>query len=241
MSVVTTMPVEPSAAPTETIVIQAAAVADHETHGWQTRLLPFLLALIGTLTAFFLVATLVQLRDLQYRIGQSPSIELAEVFNSADAGQPLTAGDRMLFVQWRTLVELEKNALERRYHQANVLLMARTWTRYLGFLTGMILAFLGAGFILGKFRELDTSIRVNSSPVKAALSTTSPGIVLAVLGSALMMATILMHTEIETRDAPMYVNFQLAPAEDTRPSALPSEADASPEDILRSLGNDPIR
>lgn len=208
------------------------------TDAWQQRLLPFLQLTIAGLAVFFLLATVLQLRDLQNRIADAPTLELESVLAplAADAAS-LNPSDRLLSVQWRTLAALEQNALERRYHQANVLLMTRTWTRYLGFLTGMIMAFVGAAFILGRFRETATAVRVSSTPVKAALSTTSPGLVLAVLGTALMMATILMHADIETRDAPMYVNFQLAPAEPAPPQMLPGATPApeSPDDVLRGV------
>jgi hypothetical protein len=133
----------------------AAAQADYspQTQAWQERLLPFLQLTIAALAVFFLLTTLLQLRELQNRIGDSPRIDLeAALAPLAVDAASLSNSDRLLYGQWRTLAELERNALERRYHQANVLLMARTWTRYLGFLTGMIMAFVGAAFILGRFR-----------------------------------------------------------------------------------------
>jgi hypothetical protein len=45
---------------------------------------------------------------------------------------------------------LEADALQRRYHQANANMLARVWTRQLGFITGMLLALVGAAFILGR-------------------------------------------------------------------------------------------
>lgn len=214
-----------------------------QTHAWQERLLPFLQLMLAGLTLFFLLATLLQLRELQNRIGTPPQLELTTALEPlGNDVASLSTTDRLLFVQWRTLAELEKNALERRYHQANVLLMARTWTRYLGFLTGMILAFVGAAFILGRFRETATAVRVSSTPVKAALSTQSPGLVLATLGTALMMATILMHTDIETRDSPMYLDFQLMPSGDAAPRLLPgADVPESPDALLQNLGREPTR
>ena len=43
--------------------------------------------------------------------------------------------------------------IKQRYHQANVLLMAGVRVRYPGLVTGMILALIGAVFVLGKIRE----------------------------------------------------------------------------------------
>ena len=57
------------------------------------------------------------------------------------------------------------------------------------------------------------------------------------------MATILMHADIETRDAPMYLNAVLAPAADARPELLPGGADVplSPDSVLRKLLPTPNR
>jgi hypothetical protein len=194
------------------------------------RLLWFLQILIGALTIFFLTATLLQLNRLQNRIGDAP------VFSLGTAPPPdtgLSSSDRLMYTQWQTLAALERNAIERRYHQVNVLLMSRTWTRYLGFVTGMIMALIGSGFILGKFREASTSLSMESGPVKTALGTSSPGIVLATLGSIVMLATILSHDEIASTDVPQYVNAIYTPT-NNRPEMLPgSGAPPSPDSLLK--------
>jgi hypothetical protein len=197
-----TLPAAPATATTESRLRVAAdpyALSRWE-QGWQQRLLPFLQILIGLVAVFFLTATLFQLDRIQEKISDAPTFapDPAPEISAPDAAA-LSAADRLLFVQWKTLATLERSALERRYHQANVLLMSRTWTRYLGFVTGMIMALIGSGFILGKFRESTTTLRIDSAPVKGALASASPGLVLATLGTALMMATILIHNDIDTR------------------------------------------
>jgi hypothetical protein len=195
---------------------------------WQDRILPFLLVMLGGITVFFLVATLVQLNSLQRSIQSPPVLDLASAL--APLADSQSSSDRLLSAQWQTLARLEQYALERRYHQANVLLMARTWTRYLGFLTGMILTLVGAAFILGKLREEASSIALTSAPVVANLSTTSPGLALSVLGTVLMLATLLVHGEIETRDAnPLYTRMILTPqGADAAPQPFPGGALVDP-------------
>lgn len=116
--------------------------------------------------------------------------------------------------QWRSLVVLDSHILQQRYHQANVLLMARIWVRYLGFVTGMMLSMIGAVFILGKLREPTTELTLGNegenqkipSNLKVQLVTQSPGIVLVTLGTVLMLITILVHHSIEVNDAPVYTS-----------------------------------
>lgn len=216
------------------------AVTRRHEQQWQWVLLPVLALLIAGMAVFFLWATKSQLDALQTQIYTAPRVRVDSMFAAVAVE---TAGwdraDRMAYTQWRTLAELEARALDRRYHQVNVLLMARTWTRYLGFVTGMIMALMGAGFILGKFRETSTAVQVKSSPVSAALSTTSPGLFLATLGTALMITTIVVHNDIETRDVPMYTNgYTLTSDSTTRPSSYPAvgPAASSPDDILSRHG-----
>jgi len=82
--------------------------------------------------------------------------------------------------------------------------MARIWVRYLGFITGMILSFIGAIFVLGKLREPKTEMSVSGS-VKTHIATQSPGIILVLLGSIIMLTTILSHHQISVVDAPIYI------------------------------------
>jgi hypothetical protein len=202
-------------------VVALEAGAERSLASWQERILPFLLWLVGGATVFFLAATMLQLNSLQRTIQSPPELDLTPALASLD--QAYSSSDRLLFAQWKTLANLERHALERRYHQANVLLMSRTWTRYLGFMTGMILALVGAAFILGKLREESTSLALKGGGVQADLATTSPGLALCVLGTVLMLATILTHNEIETRDAnPLYTRVLMAPQQgEAAPAPLP--------------------
>lgn len=121
---------------------------------------------------------------------------------------------------------LEANALQRRYHQAGVLLISRIWTRYLGFVTGTILALVGAAFILGKLRETNSVLGAESALWKVSMTSASPGLILATLGTLLMLATLATNLEMQVNDGPVYLPLSAALA--TEPAPLP----LVPEDQL---------
>jgi len=153
-----------------------------ETRGvfsWQKKLLPLMIGMLAVLAFFFFVASFIQLYYLHTRIEDAPKLDLAQAFSIPDSGGAATDIGKLDYSKWKALSILEGYSLQRRYHQANVLLMSRVWTRYLGFVTGMILAFVGAAFILGKLREPET--KLDSEGIwKFSLTTASPGLILAV-------------------------------------------------------------
>ncbi len=205
---------------------------------WQHRLLPVMVGVVLVLAIFFFVATIYQLFLLNEKIDNAPLLKSDEILlrDSSHKDSPQRGYLQSSFVehQWDTLVLLEFQTLQQRYHQANVLLMSRTWVRYLGFISGMVLAFIGAIFILGKLTDQPTSLSVGpdnsdsgqkpesgkvadplatrlalqQASLKMTLATQSPGIVLAVLGTFLMLVTIIVHRPIEVSDVPSYLNIE---------------------------------
>ena len=172
---------------------------------WQKRLMPFMVTVLSVVMLFFFTASAFQLYYLHQRIERSPELDLNPVLVAIESN-PAGASekDKLQIARWKTLAILEGNALQRRYHQANVLLMSRIWTGYLGFVTGMILALVGATFILGKLRESESKVDAASAAWKVSLTTASPGLVLAVLGTILMITTIMGRYEIQVNDGQLY-------------------------------------
>ena len=173
---------------------------DDADRRWQLRLLPLMSRMIVGLTIFFFAASMAQLYYLDTRIEQVPRPDLARLgiaLDSVRSAQPTP--------ELRVLATLDAALLERRYHQANVFLMGRLWTSYLGFVTGMILALVGAVFILGKLREDPVEAAAKGAFGEGTLRTSSPGIVLAALGVVLMITTIVTNHPIQTADAPVYI------------------------------------
>jgi len=197
---------------------------------WQKRLLPLMVGLLVTLTAFFIVASFVQLYYLQTRIEKAPRLDLGPAMTSLDeiakdmqSGKiqdPRALNSRMEQARWQTLSILEANVLQRRYHHAGVLLISRIWTRYLGFVTGTILAMVGAAFILGKLQEASSNLGAEGGLWKVSLTTASPGLVLAALGTILMLATLATSMDLYVNDGPVYLRDVAGAAAEAPPPPL---------------------
>src|SRR5262249_37890505 len=138
-----------------------------------------------------------------------------------------SAADQLEAQKLRIEAILETNLIARRYHQANVLLMSRVWANYLGFVTGMTLALVGAAFVLGQLKATTTEMETKTEPVQLSLKTASPGITLSVLGVILMMTTIISHHDIETKDMPIYLEGTESSRNSTKPQ-FPSQPPVIP-------------
>ena len=174
-----------------------------ELHDWNLRLLPLMSRMLIGLTVFFFLATAAQLAYLHVEISSAPAGDFQdamEMLDSAGSAAELSLPAATVATQ----VSLERNAMERRYHQANVSLMSRVWTRYLGFATGMILAMVGAVFILGRLQTRTSEVGAKAQGTEFNIKSESPGLILATLGVALMIITIITHHEISVDDRAIY-------------------------------------
>jgi len=180
---------------------------------WQNKLLPTIIKIIISLTVFFFLASLGQLIYLQTRIEEVPEIDKNWVQATTHNSQ---------------LYQLEHLTIQNRYHQGNTSLMSRIWLQYLGFITGMILAIIGAIFILGKLREPETKIDMDASQVKFTILSSSPGLVMVFLGTFIMITTILVHNEIAINDDNVYIMPELNPT---------SVSDQGTKIFIDSMGN----
>ena len=193
--------------------------SDKGIRRWQTRLLPLMEGMVVGLTLFFFLATCGQLIYLHQRIGQAPRMNVSELL--PDQPTKSTIQETMEVAQLRATIALEANALERRHHQANVALMSQVWIRYLGFATGMILALVGAAFILGKVQERFSEIAATADGWGGTLKSSSPGLMLAAFGTILMLATIVVRQEGSVTDAPVYTREWGSPVPDSTTPQLP--------------------
>jgi hypothetical protein len=186
---------------------------------WQERLLPLMTRIVVGLALFFFVSSLVQLLYLHWDISQSPQPDLRPAESLLSGSQAWSAEQRMAGYREQSIVLLELHAMQRRYHQANVLLMSRVWICYLGFVTGMILAFVGSVFILGKLEVPPTSVGGEvASQLKYEIQSSSPGIILSALGVVLMIASIVVDHRIDVQDRPLYLRADTEPADRQRPN-----------------------
>lgn len=200
---------------------QAAGAASREADRlwrWQGRLLPFMVGAISLLALFFFVSSIIQLDKLNQAVALKTDSEVTAVLADLQRELPrLPAEQRVDLLQWKTKATLEAEVIRRRYQQVNSTLQLRAWTRHMGFMTGMIMAFVGAIFILSKLKEQETNLSGEYQGIKAGLATSSPGIILAALGTALMFVTILVDYSFGTRDVPVYLVPATAGAADLPP------------------------
>jgi hypothetical protein len=190
---------------------------------WQAQLLPLMSAAIVLAGLFFAAMSIFELRDFYKRVEHQP-FTLNESFAAFEAARPTAIDNDPSYLRFKVAALLEANAMERRYRQANSTMLARVWTRQLGFLTGMLLALIGAAFILGRLQEGETRIEAEAQGAKGVLTSSSPGLVLAVLGTVLMGITIWIPFGVETRDLNTYLR-PAATAEALPPPPSPPEID----------------
>jgi hypothetical protein len=209
--------------------------AQREELRWQRRVLPLMSGLLVLLAAVFIVISTMQTRELQTQAGKIESLDMEKALSEiVQRHQHLGYALNDDQIRWEALAVLEAQSLNRRYSHARVLLTESIWTRFLGFITGMILALIGAGFVLGKLRESGSTLAADTSLWKMSVSTASPGIMLAVLGTMLMLSTILVKHEITVNDGMAYLqpapvanvaSPSTFPAPPSLPPSLPGEGD----------------
>lgn len=206
---------------------------------WQKTLLPFMRATLALIAMFFFIATIVQFYFLQKRIEQSPRLNLDSVLIQ-DNKNPQESTSKIS--KWEVLSLLEGHAIERRYHQAGMMLMARVWIMYLGFITGMILAIVGATFILGKLRESSSTLGADSVAGTFSLQTASPGLILSLLGTILMITTMVARPEINVIDVPLYIteSFDLSNESLNNNDNIKSVLTEA-EEALKAKGTEPTK
>jgi hypothetical protein len=212
--------------PEEEAALSTESREEGATSEWQERLLPTMTRMVVGLTIFFFVATLVQLAYLHWTISRSPAVAVHETLETLTLDSSATRDEVQAASELKIMAALEAYVLQRRYHQASVLLMASIWTRYLAFVTGMILALVGCSFILGKLQEPASEVSGESQLGGISLKSSSPGLILAALGVALMLTTMIMQHEITVRDAPLYLQVT-----DSSPG-MPEISNAPHNDML---------
>jgi len=180
---------------------------DKSREAWNKRMLPMMSRMILGLTIFFFLSSAAQLAYLHIEISNSPEGDF-ETSQQMLRSPQITGNEQLALpaAAITTLSALERNAMERRYHQANVSLMSRVWTRYLGFVTGMVLAMAGAVFILGRLQTASSTASAKTAGGEFSFKSESPGLVLVGLGVVLMTTTIVTHHEIKVDDRAIYAN-----------------------------------
>jgi hypothetical protein len=125
---------------------------------------------------------------------------MGQAFGGPEIAQTLASyevapGDNDAIVQKVALL-MDERAQRADLSRASASMLLSLWTRNMGFVTGMILAMVGAAFILSRLDDKGSELTAEQGTIKGSLKTSSPGIVLTTLGSVLMvMAMTVRHTE----------------------------------------------
>jgi hypothetical protein len=216
----------------------AVQVPNPDLVQWQRGLLPFMTYFIVMMAVAFFFFSGLHIYQVTRFIqgGQEQSIRaLIQGELDKPAGQALTPDD----ARENSLLLLEADALDKRYHQAGGLLISRIWSRQLAFITGMVMAFVGAVFILGKMSEGVSEVSGGVSEWKVAISSASPGILLSFFGTVLLVSSLFVPATLDVSDGPAYISaLRMKPAA-TSETAPGAQKPITPLDLndLEKLGN----
>ena len=192
-------------------------------NGWQRHLSPFIVMLIAGTGLYFLINSSIEMDGLSDNVEDVNPISLEQLVpDDLLRDKSISEAGRVSLVKWRTLAAAESEVLNRRYRYANTNLVAAVWLRYLGFVTGMILSLLGAALLWGKLNVPTAELSGEGAGIKRQLKTSSPGLILCVLGAVLMMTAMLNRYEISVVDKPVYTDGR--GGDYTAGSAFPSNS-----------------
>ena len=180
---------------------------------WQRLLLPLMIATVIAASLAFLTLSLFDTWSVRRSIQSAPALDLSRDLASVNCRDTTTtAGERGFCLQWKIAVLLEQQTINRRYHQANVALLVRVSVKYLGFLTGMLMSLVGAVFVLGRLTEASSQLAAEGPFGKLTIATVSPGLILAALGTILMVTTVLVNPPTDVTDGNVYLRPPAADA-----------------------------
>lgn len=192
---------------------------------WQERLLPFMLASLVFVGLFFSVTTWLFFDRLQAELQYNRTDTVATL---ARAEQPASGPADAAYRDWYVRATLEQMGLQQRFNVQIAIVKGRLWARFMGFLTGMLLALTGCVFVLGQLRA-KVVFSGEGQGAKGALDTNAPGLLLALLGTVIIALALSVPGSVESTDAAIYlpprVELPAAPAKAAplaAPAPLPS-------------------
>lgn len=191
---------------------------------WQTRLVPLMVSMVVFAALFFSVVSIREFEAVRLTLEHRPS-QLNAVLHDYDRLSPGNFEEGLSVVGKKAALVLEHEAVAYRYQQAHAIILARLWTRFMAFTTGTLMALIGAAFILGKIREAPSELAGSTQGISVSMRSASPGIMLAALGTILIVAALFSYFEVRTTDPPSYVTpDSRMPAADEEDSHLSPEA-----------------
>lgn len=192
-----------------------------ELRSWRDKLLPFMMAGLAILAVLFFIGTFWNYSSLRSRLAQQdPDVAVAMERLRTTAPTPA-------YQDWYMRMLLEEHAMRSRHRQNAAVVESRVWTRFMGFVTGMVMVMAGCIFILGRLdTQFDGSFK--GGGYEGVLKTNSPGLVLAVAGTVLIGIALWVPVQIEVTDKPVYIAdltaLGVGPPRQDEPAALPAPA-----------------
>lgn len=200
--------------------------ASRELLAWQRRLLPFMTYFIVMMAAAFFVFSGLHVYQVTRFIQAEHGDDIRTLIQN-EVNRPTGHGLTQEEATEHALLLLEADALDKRYHQAGGLLISRIWSRQLAFITGMVMAFVGAVFILGKLSEDTSHISGGTAEWKVAISSASPGIILSLFGTVVLVSSLFVKASLDVSDGPAYIStVRVTPA--PAAGAAPAPPDVVP-------------
>ncbi|MER9456243.1 hypothetical protein [Mesorhizobium sp. M0478] len=104
------------------------------------------------------------------------------------------------------LLGLEHDGLGMRNKRSVSALYMRAYTQFLAIISGTVLALLGAVFVLARVDSLETRGNGTWGGITMALSSSSPGVVVAIVGTLLVGSVVYLASDpIKVTDAPVFL------------------------------------
>lgn len=175
-------------------------MAVDRVHAWQRRLVPLMVGMVVFSAIFFAAVSFREFERVHATLAP-PQNAVAAVLEDYGRLAPDTFEQRLAILDKRAALVTEQDAIARRYQQAHAIILARLWTRFTAFITGTLMALIGAAFVLGKLREDPSTVSGEGAGYRVSLASSSPGILLAAMGTVLMLAGLFSYFEVRTTDA----------------------------------------
>lgn len=164
---------------------------------WQNRILPFAIVFLSALVVFFIIIYVLEIKHTQESFLKSDNYNFSSI--SKEINKPGISNFDKLY-------NAEILSLLNRHYSSSIIIKTRILTLNLSFLTGMILCFMGALFVLGKFSENNSTANITSAKITVSLASSSPGIILSFLGVCLIAISIFSKTELQVKDEASYIH-----------------------------------
>jgi hypothetical protein len=174
---------------------------DQSDSSWQLKLLPFMTRAIAVMGFLFFISSFVQFQLMYHELKVRPE-SARFVIPSTSSINGIQSAESL---RWNGLLALEHETLVAREKTMNAVVLRQASLLHLGFLTGMVLCLVGAVFVLGRLQTPESSLSGQVHDLALALNTSSPGIVLAALGCALMCVTLFHQYQFNLPDKTVYV------------------------------------